>query len=404
MALPQELIEEIIDYVGDNTPTLRACSLVASSWVVPARRHIFRAIVVSKKTGDTGDADGVLSFIRVQRAASIRHSVRELTIQYQNVTLPLLLAAIRSLDRLDRLSLRFLAIGMDDPARPPFHPSGKSIGKLEIFMCTIPGVHTLLELLDFFDAVSELFILHLMESAVAPDTRPAALRTYRKNTHIRCLHIDNNVQGETFAAMCAKGLTSVIDEQGILTLTVRLTPLVHHLRRELVSLSSPTLQELILLVDSSPLSTPNEVIAPESFSLSSCADLESITFQFRVSLNYPLWICAFSILATLPRTAPLSTIVVQFIFLGSERSTTQLEQELSSALDDPGWEMLGPMVRKFQSFRHAKVVLDDFVSPPWVLSVEMSDKLANRLASLGKGIKWEVLSPDGSTACTSDNS
>jgi hypothetical protein len=45
MLLPPEIVDFIIDYV-DNLRTLKACSLVAKSWVARSRVHLFRDVVL----------------------------------------------------------------------------------------------------------------------------------------------------------------------------------------------------------------------------------------------------------------------------------------------------------------------------------------------------------------------
>jgi hypothetical protein len=42
--LPQELMEYVIDFLYNDKPTLRACSLVCRAWVAEARVHLFRSI------------------------------------------------------------------------------------------------------------------------------------------------------------------------------------------------------------------------------------------------------------------------------------------------------------------------------------------------------------------------
>lgn len=45
MSIPPEIVDHIIDFI-DNTRTLRACSLVARSWVSRSRVHLFRDVVL----------------------------------------------------------------------------------------------------------------------------------------------------------------------------------------------------------------------------------------------------------------------------------------------------------------------------------------------------------------------
>ena len=43
--VPQELANEILDHLAEDTNTLRSCSLVAKSWISPLRRHLFSTLV-----------------------------------------------------------------------------------------------------------------------------------------------------------------------------------------------------------------------------------------------------------------------------------------------------------------------------------------------------------------------
>ena len=45
--LPQELVDEILDHLAEDTRTLRSCSLVAKSWISPSRRHLFSTLVLN---------------------------------------------------------------------------------------------------------------------------------------------------------------------------------------------------------------------------------------------------------------------------------------------------------------------------------------------------------------------
>lgn len=42
--LPLEIVEEIIDVLAGNVPSLRTCSLVSTSWIHRSRRHLFASI------------------------------------------------------------------------------------------------------------------------------------------------------------------------------------------------------------------------------------------------------------------------------------------------------------------------------------------------------------------------
>ncbi|KAK0454380.1 hypothetical protein EV421DRAFT_1756547, partial [Armillaria borealis] len=39
--LPQELVNTVIDHLSDDTPSLRSCSMVNSTWTEHAQKKIF---------------------------------------------------------------------------------------------------------------------------------------------------------------------------------------------------------------------------------------------------------------------------------------------------------------------------------------------------------------------------
>lgn len=47
--LPLELLEQVVDHLHDELPTLRNCALVSHALVLPARRHLFNRILITGK-------------------------------------------------------------------------------------------------------------------------------------------------------------------------------------------------------------------------------------------------------------------------------------------------------------------------------------------------------------------
>ena len=45
--VPQELVDQVLDHLADDTATLQSCSLVAKSWIYPSRRHLFNSIFLT---------------------------------------------------------------------------------------------------------------------------------------------------------------------------------------------------------------------------------------------------------------------------------------------------------------------------------------------------------------------
>lgn len=52
MRIPQELVENIIDCLSDDRPTLETCSLVASTWLTRSRHHLFHAVSLNSKMAE----------------------------------------------------------------------------------------------------------------------------------------------------------------------------------------------------------------------------------------------------------------------------------------------------------------------------------------------------------------
>jgi hypothetical protein len=45
---PQELVDEIIDYLGEDSDALKACSLVCQAWVSRCRSHLFETCTLTR--------------------------------------------------------------------------------------------------------------------------------------------------------------------------------------------------------------------------------------------------------------------------------------------------------------------------------------------------------------------
>ncbi|KAF8196536.1 hypothetical protein BJ912DRAFT_955551 [Pholiota molesta] len=57
MRLPQELVDDILDYLVDDHATLRACARVAQAWLPSSRRHLFARISLKATSPHNGPAD-----------------------------------------------------------------------------------------------------------------------------------------------------------------------------------------------------------------------------------------------------------------------------------------------------------------------------------------------------------
>ncbi|KAF8478336.1 hypothetical protein JB92DRAFT_3280461 [Gautieria morchelliformis] len=71
--LPGEMIDQVIDHLHDDPPSLRACCLTCRAWAPSARFHIFHDIV-----SDAERADGLAEHL--ETSPHISPLVRSLTI------------------------------------------------------------------------------------------------------------------------------------------------------------------------------------------------------------------------------------------------------------------------------------------------------------------------------------
>lgn len=78
--LPRELLDHIISFlIGDSHQSLFACSLVASSWIDPARRRLFRELEYCVRPGAEPDFRPLLQFL--ETTYSIAKHVKILELQ-----------------------------------------------------------------------------------------------------------------------------------------------------------------------------------------------------------------------------------------------------------------------------------------------------------------------------------
>ncbi|KAJ3489106.1 hypothetical protein NLI96_g2342 [Meripilus lineatus] len=118
MDLPQELIDQVIDYHEHDPRTLCACSLVASSWTHRAQRHLFDWLYYSKRaydgSGSPPDFRGLLSFLR--STPVVWNFVHELTLDggrhchESYITPSLFIGIVDSLPHLGEISLKSLSL------------------------------------------------------------------------------------------------------------------------------------------------------------------------------------------------------------------------------------------------------------------------------------------------------
>ena len=77
--LPPELVDHIIEFLEDDRPALKSCTIVSRAWLAPARRLLFKelSIVVWK---DAGDVFTFVSRLTTSPVQGIGRHIRHLSL------------------------------------------------------------------------------------------------------------------------------------------------------------------------------------------------------------------------------------------------------------------------------------------------------------------------------------
>lgn len=190
--LAQELIDITIDFLHDDKPALRACSLVCTRWVHSAHYHLFYGHRVEARH----DQGGYSEQFKKPSTEPLRSYIRELTLAAgpihslsPELTEDIVVLALERLPRLRSLKLRqtgFITPGLLAESRSSYNLERLSISWM---YPSIPGSgHSLVSLLSMFHTVRVLDLdvihhKHLSGSAVpAADSGDRLLRSLRVQT------------------------------------------------------------------------------------------------------------------------------------------------------------------------------------------------------------------------------
>ena len=135
--LPQELVDQIIDFLHDDHPTLQSCTLVARTWLPSSRLHLFSKISVDVNSSQ------FCEFLAYARScASVPQYVRQVTLIGRHaqskptrnpVTQAILVDLLACLPRLELLNLVSVTLDHGKGAEPVSSGSGSicSLGTLK---------------------------------------------------------------------------------------------------------------------------------------------------------------------------------------------------------------------------------------------------------------------------------
>lgn len=190
--LAQEVADMIIDFLYDDKPSLRACSLVCTSWVRSAQYHLF----YSHRVEARHDQGGYTEQFKKPSQEPLRSYIRELTLAAgpihslsPELTGDTVVYALESLPRMRSLKLRqtgYISTKHSTELRGHFHLERLSISWM---YPSIPGSgNSLVSLLSLFNTVRILDLdvihhKHLSGSALpSADDDDRLLRSLRVHT------------------------------------------------------------------------------------------------------------------------------------------------------------------------------------------------------------------------------
>ncbi|KAJ3482682.1 hypothetical protein NLI96_g6818 [Meripilus lineatus] len=178
--LPTELLYDIIDNLHNDRPALHACTLVAHTWLLPARRNLFRSLHIVQRE-DGKEPSHITEFAAFLKTSPvIVEIIEELHIQ-GSIPCPytppvsvlpnvIILAIMRDLPRLTSLILEGVRIDFGTPASddtslplleidPPPQPC--SLTKLA-FVDVVMTVDHLSHILSYAGSVQTLHFLYVV--------------------------------------------------------------------------------------------------------------------------------------------------------------------------------------------------------------------------------------------------
>lgn len=99
---PPELVEQIIDDIGNDPATLYACGLTCRTWTIPSRRHLFRVVTLHSRAR----AKGLGELLAASNSGFVHmiHTVK-LSGQWNLPTIAELLSPLPRLENVDTLEL-----------------------------------------------------------------------------------------------------------------------------------------------------------------------------------------------------------------------------------------------------------------------------------------------------------
>ncbi|KAF7792044.1 hypothetical protein EIP86_003071 [Pleurotus ostreatoroseus] len=397
-SLPSEIVVSILDYFRRDKITLFSCSLVAKSWVLLTRFHLFRVVTV-RCGADLQGLGAFLDFLHTPWGSNISAYVRELRIRgpYAYALKPVrdpvieletLGAVLDKLTRLDTLELEALAWPGIDPDTTAMPLTSASVKTIILSRICIP-------LFPTFDDIFD--ILHLVPHAKTfrghgVEWRKPLLSSEPRKRFPADLQLESIILKATALPQQLVDLSqSRLNLQSLTSLSV------WHIRAEdvevlgrfLLSVSAHLRQLHMKLGDTYFVDEPGP-LSPETtwplLNLSECTALES--FWIFVPMDddpelpgpaidfVPHWESVEVIIDTLPAG-------VRNIRFGLEVLDKSFVKEL---LRDVQWDVVEGLVARLQELRSVLFLLEDRLEEFFVdqLPSSIQKLIKNRLPATGR--------------------
>lgn len=378
ISLPQELIDTIVDFLHNDTPTLIACSLVASNWLPSTRFHLFGTVCVR----GVHEKNGLNVFLKFFRKASpvlsfaIRHlSIASFQARHGSASSPRVSAQViafflRHLPSLKSLKLHNVDLEAEYsesrvrsnmwPARP-FELERLDIEDVHVRSVKLPAQH-LFEILGLFSRIDTLRIghVHVYANTVAPTLVMA------EQDVIPCLSDTLAVRSLSLQMLpsmdlCLQRLRDRLVLQAPFSLSVsHIWPQLNPMIRSLIVTARGSLSHLSMdgewvLVNAGAPPDPHEW---RTFDLSSCLKLSSFEFHIRMQDSVPVrngnrWKRAVKVISLLPPS--IHTVTFSLSTWGDDGRL---------ALDHPEWGNLNRALAKLRSLQKLRVKWHDIQKPP----------------------------------------
>ena len=205
MNIPQELVDEILNYLPQDQLSLRNCSLVAKLWVNPSRRHIFESVIIENASRrlwlDRISPSNIDLLWHVRSLSLMGSNSWEWGLSFKYTNLDDLYAYFPSLHRLHTIDLCDTRISSDIPkCIEMFSACQQSLSSL-IFTRVSLRWRSFIALIDYFPNLRNLGLLQYISFGGTNEGTPPLSRPLRGKISIHLSEEDLAALSRWFAGL-----------------------------------------------------------------------------------------------------------------------------------------------------------------------------------------------------------